>query len=96
MASIKNIKKDIDFLVDEVISDSFLCLSLNPGKKNEEIIAVINEIAEKRNDLFDRINDVPKSGKRQDIKAHFKAIYDDLFEKVDSSFDKLSKVIEAK
>jgi hypothetical protein len=96
MASIKNIKKDIDFLVDEVISDSFLCLSLNPGKKNEEIIAVINEIAEKRNDLIARTNDVPKSGKRSEIKAHFKAIYDDLFEKIDSSFDKLSKVVEAK
>lgn len=96
MASIRNIKKDIDFLVDEVISDSFLCLSLNTGKKNDEIIDIINEIAEKRNDLIARINDVPKSGVKKEVKAHFKAIYDDLFEKVDSSFEKLSKLVEAK
>ena len=96
MASIRNIKKDIDFLVDEVIADSFMCLSLNPGKKNDEIIDVINEIADTRNGLISRINDVPKSGKKTEVKAHFKAIYDELFEKVDSSFDKLSKVVESK
>jgi len=33
MASIRDIKKDVDFLVGEVISDSFLCLQINTGKK---------------------------------------------------------------
>ncbi len=95
MASIREIKKDIDYLVSEVISDSFLCLQINSGKKNDEIIEVINQVTDKRNDLFSKINKAPRNNKKE-TKAYFKAINNELIENVDNSFEKLSKFIEKK
>ncbi len=94
MASIRNIKKDIDYLVNEVVSDSFLCLQISTGKKNDEVIEVINQIADKRNDLLSKINSAPKNNK--ETKAYFKAINKELIDSVDNAFEKLSKVIEKK
>lgn len=94
MASIRNIKKDIDYLVNEVVSDSFLCLQISTGKKKDEIIEVINQIAEKRNDLLSKINSAPKNNK--ETKAYFKTINNELIENIDGAFEKLSKLIEKK
>ena len=96
MASIRNIKKDIEFLVDEVISDSLLCLSMQKGKEKEKIIEVINNMVETRNNLISKVNSAPKAKKSSESKAYFKEIYNELFETTDKSFEKLSKLIETK
>ena len=43
MASIRRIKRDIDFLANEVISDCYMALYFNDGAKREQIVAVIEE-----------------------------------------------------
>ena len=40
MASIRRIKRDIDFLANEVISDCYMALYFNDGAKREQIVAV--------------------------------------------------------
>lgn len=95
MASIRDLKKDIDYLVNEVISDSFLCLQVNQNKKNDEIVEIISQMSEKGNELLTKIGKAPKNNKKE-TKAYFKAIYNELIEKADSSFEKLSKLIEKK
>lgn len=96
MASIKNIKKDIDYLVDEVISDSLLCMSIQKGKEKEKIIEVINTMVETRNNLISKVNNAPKAKKSSENKAYFKEIYNELLTTTDKSFEKLSKLIETK
>ena len=49
MASIRRIKRDIDFLANEVISDCYMALYFNDGAKREQIVAVIEEAVEFRN-----------------------------------------------
>ena len=56
MASIRRIKRDIDFLANEVISDCYMALYFNDGAKREQIVAVIEEAVEFRNELFVRAN----------------------------------------
>jgi len=96
MASVKNIKKDIDYLVDEVISDSLLCISMQPVKNKENFVEIINQTVEMRNNLISRVNSAPRTAKRAETKAYYKAIYDELISNADTSFDKLSKLIESK
>jgi hypothetical protein len=96
MASVKNIKKDIDYLVDEVISDSLLCISMQPVKNKESFIEIINQTVEMRNNLISRVNSAPREGKRSETKAYYKAIYDELISNADKTFEKLSKLIESK
>jgi hypothetical protein len=85
MASIRNIKKDIDYLVNEVVSDCCTFMYLYPEKKQEEALTIINETLDLRNQLIVRINH--PEGKP---KAHYRAIFQDLLKGVDESFKKIS------
>ncbi len=86
MASLRVIKKDIDYLVSEVISDCWTFLYINPDKKAEEAVSIINQAVELRNELYQRVNNPDKSN----VKAHYKAISKDLLAGVDGLFIKIS------
>lgn len=86
MASLRVIKKDIDYLVSEVVSDCWTFLYINPGKNEEDVIAIINDAVEFRNDLFTRVNKPNK----ESIKAHYKAVNQDLLAGVDTFFKRIS------
>ena len=86
MASIRTIKKDIDFLVSEVISDCWVFMYINPEEKTEEAVAIINDAVTLRNELFDRVN----SREIENAKKHFKAVSQDLLKGVDTLFLRIS------
>ncbi|MDP3453577.1 MAG: hypothetical protein Q8R90_11555 [Bacteroidales bacterium] len=88
MASLKIIKKDIDYLISEVISDCWTFLYINPDKKAEDIVEIINDAVKLRNELFGRVNNPDKDN----IKAHFKAVNQDLLNGVDSLFKRMSSL----
>lgn len=93
MASIRRLKKDIDYLTFAVIDDSVNCLAY--GKTTEEIAEIVETAVTKRNELRGRVcagKQVPK-GER---KAHYKSIGKDLLESVDEAFSKLSEMVKAK
>ena len=85
MASIRRIKKDIDYLIGEVLSDCDTFMFLYPEKKHDEAIAIIVETVDLRNKLMERARKI--EGKP---KAHFKAIFEDLLKGVDGMFTRIS------
>jgi len=87
MATIRHIKKDIDYLVSEVVSDCCTFMYLYPEKKQEEALNLIHEVLDLRNNLIARVN--RPEGKP---KAHYKAIFNDLLAGVDASFKKISEL----
>jgi hypothetical protein len=88
MANLRKIKKDIDFLINEVISDCYLFLSLHPGGKEDEAQSILIEAVNLRNDLYDRVNAAPAEGRKQ----HYVAISKDLLREVDRLFGKVSEL----
>jgi len=92
MASIRYIKKDIDYLVSEVISDCYTYLFLHSEKNKGKVIEIIENVVESRNELFSRVNNPAKDADSKQIKKHYKNIYNDLFATVDESFNKLSEL----
>lgn len=88
MASLRVIKKDIDYLVSEVVSDCWTFLYINPDKKAEDVVDIINDAVKLRNELFERVNNPAK----EYVKAHYKAINQDLLNGVDSLFQRISKL----
>ncbi len=90
MASIRELKKDIDFLVFEVISDCFAYSSIHPDNKSDELSAIITDAVNFRNDLIARVNNPDGKDNPKILKAFYKTLEKDLLTGVDKLFDRLS------
>lgn len=94
MASIKNFKKDINYLVDEVIGICLLHQYTRSPEKNEELEKLINEMVEYRDSLLNKVNNPEAREGKKSLKRYYRALFDELIEKVNHAFDKLNAVIE--
>ena len=90
MASVRELKKDIDYLVFEVISDCFVFSGVNPDNKSEELSVLISDAVNFRNDLIARVNNPDGKDNPKIIKAYYKTIEKDLLVGVDKLFNRLS------
>lgn len=96
MASVKNLKKDIDFLFFEFISDCFLFTSIHTGEKRNEVQNLIEEAVSMRNEFIDRVNHPDGKDNPALVKAYYTNLGKELMEKVDSYFEKLSDISKSK
>ncbi|MCK4663488.1 MAG: hypothetical protein KAT68_11520 [Bacteroidales bacterium] len=94
MASIKNLKKDIEYLTYEVISDCYTYMYLFPQKKEKEVLGIIENTVKMRNDLIIRVNHPDGKDNPKLVKAHYKKIVKDLITNVDKAFEELSTLIK--
>ena len=92
MASVRELKKDIDYLVYEVISDCFVFSGLHPDVKSDEISAIISDAVSFRNDLIARVNNPDGANNPKIIKAYYKSVEKDLLQGVDKLFSQLSEM----
>lgn len=92
MANLRNLKKDINFLCGEVLSDCMAFIYFNPDKNAEQSYALLDEIYELRDDLFARVNAAPKGDDKTlaATKAYYKAINKDMMEGCNTLFEKIS------
>ena len=92
MASVRELKKDIDYLIYEVISDCFVFSGLHPENKSDELSAVISDAVEFRNDLIARVNNPDGKDNPKILKTYYKTLQKDLLNGVDSLFNRLSEL----
>jgi hypothetical protein len=90
MASVRELKKDIDYLIFEVISDCFVYSNIHPDNKTDELSALISDAVEFRNDLIARVNNPDGKDNPKIVKAYYKSVGKDLLEGVDQLFERLS------
>ena len=86
MANLRSFKKDVIFLVNEVISDCWVFMYLNREKNVDEAKKIVADAVELGDNIFEQINHYPKD----DAKKHFKALNQKLLEGVDALFVRLS------
>ena len=86
MANLRIFKKDVIFLINEVISDCWVFMYLNRDKNVEEANKIVADAVELGDNIFEQINHYPK----EDAKKHFKALNQKLLEGVDALFVRLS------
>jgi hypothetical protein len=92
MASVRSLKKDIDFLVFEVISDCFVYSNLHPDNKSDELTALINDAVELRNDLIARVNNPDGKDNPKIVRGYYNSVSKDLMVGVDKLFERLSAI----
>lgn len=88
MANLRQIKKDINYLVYEVVSDCYTYIYLNPGKNEKKAKDIIDSIMDFRNQIIFKVNHPPKD--KKEIKKYYKSLYKEMFETIDKSFKSLS------
>ena len=87
--NLRDIKKDIEYVIGAFVDDCTLFLNMNPGKNAEEIIGLIDAAVDLFNSLRDRVS--KPDGEK---KAHFVALRKELLEKVDALYDRLSAAVK--
>lgn len=92
MASIKDLKKDINYLVDEVIGICLLHQYTRDDESHNELEALINEMVDYRDELINKVNNPEVGDNKKELKSYYKALFDELLTKVNGAFDKLNAV----
>ncbi len=87
MASIKNLKKDLNYIFSDIIEDCYVVQLENPDK-SDKAEEVIDEAITAFDDLIEKVN----NKKVENKKEHFKKIVATLEEKVQELRKKLGKL----
>ena len=90
--NVRVFKKDIDFMIDEFLSDALISLNFSHDEEKEnQIMGLVNEAIDLRNDIYHQINHPDK----ENIKAYFNKLHKDFFSGLDKTYDKLSAVVNS-
>lgn len=92
MANIRNLKKDLNWLTQEVITDCLVYLDVNPTQDETPVAEIINTMISKHQELITRINKPTSGIDSKEVKKMYNEIVKDLFEISNGSFEKLSKL----
>ncbi|MGM9774197.1 MAG: hypothetical protein ACI3Y2_03215 [Candidatus Egerieousia sp.] len=89
MGNLRTIKKDVKYLISEVVDDCVIYLELNGEEKQEKVFDIIGDALDLQDELFDKINCPVK-----DIKpaVYFKGIIEELLKGVDGFYERLSEL----
>ncbi len=96
MASVKELKKDIDYLVYEVLSDCFTVMSVQPSDKSDELAELVGDAVKLRNELFSRVKHPGGKEDPKIMKEYYKKVRVDLLKGIDLLFERLSKITSRK
>ncbi len=92
MATLREIKKDIDYIVNEVVIDCYLALHFHDGKQ-KEIVGVMQDAVDLRNELFEMVNNPAEKHNRSLVRKHYAFIRSQMADRVEGLFDKLASVV---
>lgn len=95
MASVRKFKKEVTYLIEEVISDCYFALYFQPETEKDAIIGVINEAVELNNGLIEKINNPQEKNNPRLLKKYYNQLRAEMFTGVDSLFTKLSEVCKS-
>jgi len=88
MPSIKNLKKDVNYVLSDIIEECYISQMFNDDKKSAKAEKIIDEAIKIFDDLIVKIN----AKNIADKKKHFKAINLELEKKAGGLIAKLAKL----
>jgi hypothetical protein len=92
MASIRNLKKDITFLVKGVISDSQAFMLLHPKQNVDAAYSIIEDAVELYNHMYQRANHPDGKDNPKLVRQHYRILHADLLSQTHSLFERISKL----
>jgi len=88
MPSIRDLKKDVNFVLGDIIEAVYIWEAGSGNKESEEGTVIIDEAIEVYDNLMDKIH----QKNVEDTKAHFKSIRTDLEDKATKLIEQLNSL----
>lgn len=93
MASKKRLKKEIDYIVSDLVIDCFTFINMRQKDENDDVLLIVQDTLNLRGDLRDQANHPGNKAEGQSTKSYYDNIARVLIDSVESSYAKLSKLI---
>jgi hypothetical protein len=93
MASRQRLKKEIDYVVSDLILDCFTFINMRAKTENEDVLQIVQESLNLRGDLLNQVNHPENKTETQTVKNYFDNIAKVLIDTVEESYVKLGKLI---
>jgi type II secretory pathway component PulC len=88
MASVRRLKKEIEYLSSQMIGDSIDFINSFEGKE-QEIMQIIDDTVNLHNEIIDRINTPDGKDNRKIVKAYYKQVKKDYISGLNVGYKKL-------
>ena len=92
MASIRELKKEINYLTYELLNECFTYKKFHPKKDPNKIDDVIGNIIKKRNELIYKIHHTKDNPGSKELKAHYNSVIRECNEDMVGLMDKLKEL----
>ncbi len=92
MASIRNLKKEADYLVSELVVDCLSYANLYNKANKDEAFKIIQEVLKVRNQMRDMANHPDGKDNPKLVKAHFRIAIERLEKSVEEGYARLEKL----
>ncbi|WP_075591633.1 hypothetical protein [Labilibacter marinus] len=92
MANLRELKKDINYLASEIVTQGYLKLALMETVKEEALTPILVEAVEMRNEFIARANHPDGKNNRKLVKAYYKKLRADLMAKSLELLEKLQSL----
>lgn len=92
MANVRDLKKDINNLCFEVISECITFREYSSTLYFESVQVIIVEAVELRNNLIHKVNNPPANEDKNAIKAFYRSIVEELYEKTINLIERLNSL----
>ncbi len=87
--NLRDIKKDIDYVLSAFIEDCTVCVAVNPKSNDKVISGLMEDAVDLYNELRDKVT-VKVEGSK---KAYFNALRKEILERTDALYTKLSEAV---
>lgn len=91
MASCRDLKKDINFLANQMLIECFSYLEYSPVNNQENVLDILHDVEQLRRNLLIKVNNPPKD---ITIKEHFRNIINEMYEMNMILLDELNSLSE--
>ncbi len=91
MANLRQLKKEIDYILEEVVFDCDMAMCFQPSKE-KEIFEVMQEAVAVRNNLYAKAMNPAEPHNRSLVRKHYAALRAEMEDAFGALFEKLSAI----
>lgn len=91
MSSLRTLKKEIDYRLEEFVFDCDMAIYLQPSKENE-VFAIMQKGVELRNAFFAKANNPAEPHNKSLVRKHFTALRNEIAVAFDQLCEELSNI----